>query len=35
MILKERLNRIGALKIKLLLVKRFTGEKSKLKGFLI
>jgi len=34
-ILKERINRIGAAKVKLPLVKRFTGEKLKLKGFLI
>jgi len=34
MILKERLNGIGASKVKLLLVKCFVGEKSRLKGFL-
>jgi len=33
-ILKERINRIGAVKIKLPLIKRFLGEKLKLKGFL-
>jgi len=33
-ILKERLNSIGIVKIKLPLIKRFIGEKSKLKGFL-
>jgi len=34
MILKERLNSIGMVKIKLPLIKRFAGEKLKLKGFL-
>jgi len=34
-ILKERINGIGAVKVKLLLIKWFLGEKSKLKGFLI
>jgi len=34
-ILKERINGIEAAKVKLPLVKRFTGEKSKLKGFLV
>jgi len=33
--LEERVNRIGAVKIKLLLIKRFLGEKAKLKGFFI
>ena len=33
-ILKERINGIKAAKIKLPLIKRFLGEKSKLKGFL-
>jgi len=33
-ILKERINRIRAAKIKLPLIKRFLGEKLKLKGFL-
>jgi NADH:ubiquinone oxidoreductase subunit D len=33
-ILKERLNGIGIVKIKLPLIKRFIGEKLKLKGFL-
>jgi len=34
-ILKERLNSIRIVKIKLPLIKRFIGEKLKLKGFLI
>ena len=34
-ILKERINRIKAAKIKLLLIKQFLGERLKLKGFLI
>jgi len=34
-ILKERINGIRAVKIKLPLIKRFLGEKLKLKGFLI
>ena len=34
-ILKERINGIGAVKVKLPLIKRFLGEKLKLKGFLI
>ena len=34
-IFKERINRIGAVKIKLLSIKRFLGKKLKLKGFLI
>jgi hypothetical protein len=33
-ILKEKLNGIGIIKIKLPLIKRFIGEKLKLKGFL-
>jgi len=33
-VLEERLNGIGAAKIKLLLIKRFIGERLKLKGFL-
>jgi len=33
-ILKERINGIRAVKIKLPLIKRFLGEKLKLKGFL-
>ena len=33
-ILKERINGIGAAKVKLPLIKRFSGEKLKLKGFL-
>jgi len=33
-ILKERINRIRAAKIKLPLIKQFLGEKSKLKEFL-
>jgi len=34
-ILKERINRIGAAKVKLPLIKQFLGEKLKLKGFLM
>ena len=34
-ILKSRINGIGAAKVKLPLVKRFLGNKIKLKGFLI
>ena len=34
-ILKSRINGIGATKVKLLLVEQFLGDKSKLKGFLI
>jgi len=34
-ILKERINRISAVKAKLLLIKRFLGERLKLKGFLM
>jgi len=34
-ILKERINGIRAAKIKLPLIKRFLGEKLKLKGFLM
>ena len=34
-ILKERINRVGITKVKLLSIKRFLGEKLKLKGFLI
>ena len=33
-ILKERINRIKAVKVKLPSIKRFLGEKLKLKGFL-
>ena len=33
-ILKERINRIKAVKIKLPLIERFSGKKLKLKGFL-
>jgi hypothetical protein len=33
-ILKERLNSIGIVKIKLPLIERFVGERLKLKGFL-
>jgi len=33
-ILKKRINRIGAAKIKLPLIKQFSEEKLKLKGFL-
>ena len=32
---KERVNNIGVVKVKLLLVKRFLREKLRLKGFLI
>jgi len=34
MILKDRLNSISIVKVKLPLIKRFIGEKLKLKGFL-
>ena len=34
-ILKSYINGIGAIKVKLPLVERFLGNKSKLKGFLI
>ena len=34
-ILEERINSISIVKIKLLLIKRFLGEKLKLKGFLM
>ena len=34
-ILKEYINGIGAVKVKLLLIKQFLGERLKLKGFLI
>jgi len=34
MALEERVNGIGAVKIKLLLIKRYLGERLKLKGFL-
>ena len=33
-VLEERLNGIGAVKIKLLSIERFLGERLKLKGFL-
>jgi len=33
--LENRINRIRAAKIKLLLIKRFLEERAKLKGFLI
>jgi len=32
--LENRINRIGVVKIKLPLIKRFLGERLKLKGFL-
>ena len=32
-ILKERINRIRAVKVKLLLIKQFLGERLRLKGF--
>jgi len=35
MTLKQRINGIGAVKVKLLSIKRFLGERLKLKGFLI
>ena len=34
-LLENRLNKIGIIKVKIPLVKRFRGEKSKLKGFFI
>ena len=34
-ILKNRINGIGVVKVKLPLIKRFLGERLKLKGFLI
>ena len=34
-ILKERISGVGMAKVKLLSIKRFLGEKLKLKGFLI
>jgi len=34
-ILKQRINGIGVAKVKLLLIKRFLGERLKLKGFLM
>ena len=33
--LKNKINKIGILKVKILLVKKFIGEKVKLKRFLI
>jgi len=33
--LENRINGIRAVKIKLLLIKRYLGERSKLKGFLM
>jgi len=33
--LENRINGIGVVKIKLLLIKRFLGERLKLKGFLM
>ena len=33
-VLEERINGVGAVRIKLLLIKRFLGERAKLKGFL-
>jgi len=33
--LENKINGIGVVKIKLLLIKRFLGERLKLKGFLI
>ena len=34
-LLKERVNKMGLVRIKLPSIKRFAGKKSKLKGFLI
>jgi len=34
-ILKKRINGIGAVKVKLPLIKQFLGERLKLKGFLM
>ena len=34
-LLKEKVNKMGAVKIKLPSIKRFAGERLKLKGFLI
>jgi len=34
MTLENKINRIGIVKIKLLLIERYLGERSKLKGFL-
>ena len=33
--LENKINKIGIAKVKILLVKRFIGDKLKLKGFLI
>ena len=33
-LLKEQVNKMGAVKIKLLSIKQFAGERLKLKGFL-
>ena len=33
--LKNKINKIGMVKVKILLIKRFIGEKAKLKEFLI
>jgi hypothetical protein len=33
--LNDKINSIGMLKVKMPLIKRFSGEKIKLKGFLI
>jgi len=33
--LENRINGIGVVKVKLLLIKRYLGERLKLKGFLI
>ena len=35
MLLKEKINGMGIVKVKLPLIKRFLGERLKLKGFLI
>jgi hypothetical protein len=34
-VLNNKINSIGILKVKMLSIKRFSGEKVKLKGFLI
>jgi len=33
--LENRINKMGMIKVKMLLIERFSGEKAKLKGFLI
>ena len=34
-VLENKINKMGITKVKILLVKRFSGKKAKLKGFLI